>query len=141
MKIHIGVFAHNEQKGIASVLCDLARQDLFSRTDVSVRVVVLANGGFSERRAVLRAAAQDERWLGSVLRSALPRWPSGFVLVHFLVKRLHGLWSRRGAGAGRAILLAAVGFIFDLLVYVNAQLQNGAWQGRRLLVAVAGLGE
>ena len=37
------MFAHSEQKGIASVLADLARQDLFSRTDVSARVFVPAN--------------------------------------------------------------------------------------------------
>ena len=85
--------------------------------------------GFPERSALLRAAAQDERWLGCVLRSALPRWPSGFVPVHFLVKRLRGLWSLRGTGAGRAMLLAAVGFTFDLLVYMNAQLQMARGKG------------
>ena len=85
--------------------------------------------GFPERSALLRAASQDERWLGCVLRSALPRWPSGFVPVHFLVKRLRGLWSRRGTGAGRAMLLAAVGFTFDLLVYMNAQLQMARGKG------------
>ena len=85
--------------------------------------------GVLERSALLRTAAQDERWLGGVLRSALPRWPSGFVPVHFLVKRLRGLWSRRGTGASRAIMLATVGFTFDLLVYINAQLQMARGKG------------
>ena len=44
MRIHIGIFAHNEQNRIAAVLRDLALQDLFARPDVSVRVFVLANG-------------------------------------------------------------------------------------------------
>ncbi|MET0541573.1 MAG: glycosyltransferase, partial [Variovorax sp.] len=44
MRLHIGVFAHNEEARIAGVLEDLAQQDIFERADVSVRVFVLANG-------------------------------------------------------------------------------------------------
>ena len=34
-----------------------------------------------------------------------------------------------GANGGRAILLAAVGFTFDVLVYVNAQLHMARGKG------------
>jgi glycosyltransferase involved in cell wall biosynthesis len=84
--------------------------------------------GVEQRSALLQAAAQDERWLAGVLRRTLPRWPSGFVPVHFLVNRLQGL-RRRDMGAGRAVLLATVGFGFDALVYVNAQLQMARGKG------------
>jgi hypothetical protein len=84
---------------------------------------------FPQRSALLRGAAQDERWLGRVLRGTLPRWPCGFVPVHFLVKRLQGLRRRKELGARRTILLATLGFGFDFLVYVNAQLQMARGKG------------
>ena len=85
--------------------------------------------GFPQRSEFLRAAAQDEFWLARVLGRTLPRWPSGFVPVHFLVKRLAGLRARKEIGAGRALLLATLGFAFDFLVYVNAQLQMARGKG------------
>lgn len=85
--------------------------------------------GLPQRSELLRAAAQDELWLARVLGRTLPRWPSGFVPVHFLVKRVAGLRARKEIGAGRAILLATLGFAFDALVYVNAQLQMARGKG------------
>ena len=85
--------------------------------------------GFVQRSELLRSAARDEGWLARVLESALPRWPWGFVPLHFLVKRLEGLRSRKEIGARRVVLLATVGFAFDLLVYVNAQLQMARGKG------------
>jgi hypothetical protein len=85
--------------------------------------------GYAQRSALLRAAAQDEHWLARMLRGTLPRWPCGFVPVHFLVKRLAGLWMRRGVGPGRKALAATLGFGFDLLVYLNAQLQMARGKG------------
>ena len=58
MRIHIGVFAHNEQERIAWTLADLARQDLFERPDVSVRLFVLANGCTDRTVAAAQAAVQ-----------------------------------------------------------------------------------
>ncbi|GAB3775676.1 hypothetical protein GCM10028796_51920 [Ramlibacter monticola] len=85
--------------------------------------------GFPQRSALLRSAAQDEGWLAGVLGRTLPRWPSGFVPLHFLLKRLEGLRSRKEIGARRIVLLATLGFAFDLLVYVNAQLQMARGKG------------
>jgi glycosyltransferase involved in cell wall biosynthesis len=85
--------------------------------------------GLESRSALLRGAASDEHWLGRMLRERLPRWPSGFVPWHFLVKRLHG-WRRwRGRGAARAMLVAGGGFAFDFIVYLNAQLQMARGKG------------
>jgi hypothetical protein len=85
--------------------------------------------GFSGRSELLRAAARDEQWLPRVLRRSLPRWPSGFVPVHFLVKRLHALRNWRELGARRVVLLATAGFAFDCVVYLNAQLQMARGKG------------
>lgn len=81
------------------------------------------------RRGLLRSAAQDDAWLAGVLRAALPRWPSGFVPVHFLVKRVRGLAARKDLGSPRMLLVATLGFAFDLLVYVNAQFQMARGKG------------
>lgn len=85
--------------------------------------------GLQERSALLRAAAADERWLGGVLRARLPQWPSGFVPVHFLVKRLQALRGRERPGALRALLVATFGLGFDFVVYANAQLQMARGKG------------
>lgn len=42
--IDIAVFAHNEEAGIADCVAALRAQDLLARTDLSVRLMVLANG-------------------------------------------------------------------------------------------------
>lgn len=42
--VDIGVFAHNEESGIAAMLTELARQTVFRDPRYSVRVLVLANG-------------------------------------------------------------------------------------------------
>lgn len=78
--------------------------------------------GFPQRRELLCDAADDDEWLAATLRAVLPRWPSGFVPVHFLVKRLQALRHRRDLGSLRMLLVALVGFPFDLLVYSHAQL-------------------
>jgi len=84
---------------------------------------------FPQRSALLRSAAEDDRWLGRVLRGTLPRWPSGFVPLHFLFKRLQCLRGRKELGTRRTILIATLGFAFDALVYANAQLQMARGKG------------
>jgi hypothetical protein len=85
--------------------------------------------GLAARSALLQEAAADERWLGRMLRERLPRWPSGFVPVHFLVKRVQGLRAGEHLGAARVLLVATLGLAFDLLVYLNAQLQMARGKG------------
>lgn len=63
-RIHIGVFAHNQERRIAAVLDDLVRQDVFAQPDVSVRIFVLANGCTD---ATVRVAAATLRRMPAVL--------------------------------------------------------------------------
>jgi hypothetical protein len=84
---------------------------------------------FGQRSALLRSVCEDERWLARVLRGTLPRWPSGFVPVHFLVKRLYALRSARQLGPVRTFLLLTAGLAFDTVVYLNAQFQMARGRG------------
>ncbi len=43
-RVEIGVFAHNEEQGIAGMLNDLLAQDIFFAQDITIVVHVLANG-------------------------------------------------------------------------------------------------
>jgi hypothetical protein len=92
-----------------------------------------ASADVAQRSALLREAASDEQWLARVLRARLPKWPGGFVPLHFLVKRLQSLrdHGRRGErrGAARALLVATLGLGFDFVVYANAQLQMARGKG------------
>lgn len=77
-----------------------------------------------DRASALQRAAGQEGWLSAVIRDRLPRFPDGFVPVHFLVKRSQNLL-RNPARLLRpkGILLLVAGFGFDLIVYVLAQIR------------------
>ena len=82
------------------------------------------------RHEALARVAADPGWLGAEIARRLPRWPHGFVPGHFLVKRL----TRLGRGdlmRPRRLLLAFLGFGFDLIVYLRAQIAmaRGAGSG------------
>jgi hypothetical protein len=66
--------------------------------------------------------AAEERALSELLRNTLPRVPYGFVPFHFLVKRL--------VRARLAKLpVAVLGFGFDVIVYVRAQIRMARGTG------------
>jgi hypothetical protein len=75
-----------------------------------------------------RASSKDD-WLPAMIRAELPRWPQGYVPFHFLTKRLVRLW--RGGAPIRRLPVVIVGFFFDLIVYVAAQIRmaRGAGSG------------
>lgn len=75
------------------------------------------------RASALRLAAADEAWLPGVLRARLPRLPFGYVPVHFLVKRLTRPGALRRAG------VTTLGFGFDLIVYLGAQIRMARGAG------------
>lgn len=81
----------------------------------------------ADRAAVLSRAAGDEAWLPGVIRTAYPVWPHGYVPLHFLTKRL----ARAGADWRRPKRwpVLAVGFGFDLVVYVLAQIRMARGAG------------
>jgi glycosyltransferase involved in cell wall biosynthesis len=41
-----------------------------------------------QRRAALAAAAGQDNWLSDVIRSQLPKWPYGWIPLHYLTKRI-----------------------------------------------------
>nr|WP_082400904.1 glycosyltransferase [Gemmobacter sp. LW-1] len=74
------------------------------------------------RRAALQQAARDQGWLRRIARSRLPRWPDGFVPLHFLVKRSRNLLGQpRRLLRPKGVLLLIAGFGFDLIVWLIAQ--------------------
>ena len=77
-----------------------------------------------QRLAELARAATDDGWLTRVVRAQLPRWPDGFVPLHFLTKRLmRANWRQVRRWP---VLLAGGGF--DLIVYVFAQIRMARGQ-------------
>jgi len=77
------------------------------------------------RAAELARAAGDDRWLRAVVAQQFPRWPDGYVPLHFLIKRLARADWRR---VGRWPVLMA-GFGFDLIVYIIAQIRMARGAG------------
>ena len=74
------------------------------------------------RRQALAQAAADEGWLAEAARARLPRFPDGFVPVHFLVKRLGRFWSNPKQNLRpKPLVVAILGFGFDAIVYISAQ--------------------
>ncbi|MGL6209649.1 MAG: glycosyltransferase [Paracoccaceae bacterium] len=71
------------------------------------------------------AKATEEGWLDRVIKAELPRWPDGFVPLHFLVKRV----ARANWRSFRRWPVLILGFGFDLTVYVRAQIRMARGQG------------
>lgn len=67
--------------------------------------------------AELARAAGDADWLGRVIKAQLPKG-FGYVPLHFLTKRLVRAWRHP-----RRWPMAILGFGFDAIVYVNAQVR------------------
>lgn len=54
--LDIAVFAHNEDDHIGALIADLARQDVFARENLTLRILILANGCTDDTAATSRAA-------------------------------------------------------------------------------------
>ncbi len=65
----------------------------------------------------LARAAGDAEWLSRVIKAQLPRW-FGYVPLHFLTKRVVRAWRQPTRWP-----MAVLGFGFDVIVYVNAQVR------------------
>lgn len=83
-----------------------------------------------QRRSALADASASESWLPDVIRSHLPRWPDGWIPLHYLTKRI-GFIARkpRNLLRPRQIFVLVMGFAFDLVVYVNAQFKMARGTG------------
>lgn len=85
-----------------------------------------------QRHAMLRLVAQDDDWLGGVIRQNLPKWSYGFVPVHFLVKRVAALMANpKRLLQPKQLLIVIAGLGFDAIVYLRAQvaMARGAGSG------------
>lgn len=57
LRVDIGVFAHNEARGIAAMVAELGRQDILLDPALDVRVLILSNGSTDRTVAHARAAS------------------------------------------------------------------------------------
>ncbi len=85
-----------------------------------------AEGEVRLARELSRAAA-DEAWLHDMLRLRLPRLPYFYVPFHFLFKRL--THAPRRLLHPKRLALAILGFGFDTIVYINAQIRMARGTG------------
>ncbi len=84
----------------------------------------------TERRAVLTDAAGQDAWLYDVIRSRLPTWPFGWIPMHYLTKRVAFIARHpRKLLRPRQWAVLFLGFGFDLVVYVNAQVKMARGAG------------
>jgi len=82
--------------------------------------------GKESRQDMLKSASFEEGWLNGVLKIQLPKWPYGFVSFNYLTKRL-AAFRDGGSRSFGALVLMAVGFTFDLVVYLMASIKM--WRG------------
>lgn len=81
----------------------------------------------AERTKELREGASDAEWLSRLIRRSLPRYPFGYVPVHFLIKRVQ-VWVRSPRRfSSKRVAVTMVGLMFDTIVYVKAQFMM--WRG------------
>lgn len=83
---------------------------------------------FDERVGYLKCVSQCPTHVADVVRKRTPRWPYGYVPLHFLFKRLRRFPS--APGISRKAMIVA-GFGLDLLAYIGATVQmvRGKSQG------------
>ncbi|MEZ5702035.1 MAG: hypothetical protein R3E42_08820 [Burkholderiaceae bacterium] len=84
----------------------------------------------NQRHSELAKAAREERWLHQVIQTQLPRWPSGWIPLHFLTKRI-GFIAKEPKKLLRPkqLFVLLLGFGFDLVVYVQAQIKMARGTG------------
>ncbi len=74
-----------------------------------------------QRHKALADSGDD--WLAQVIRRRLPRRTSGYVPVHFAIKRVQrALKQPRSLLNPKRLVVTVAGFGFDLIVYLRAQL-------------------
>jgi glycosyltransferase involved in cell wall biosynthesis len=74
------------------------------------------------RHAELARASVQPDWLNKILAQQLPRWRFGYIPMHFWVKRLVRFAQTPGGfRSPRRLIITALGFVFDTIVYAKAQ--------------------
>ncbi len=81
-------------------------------------------------RNALAEASGQEAWLSDVIRSRLPEWPFGWVPQIYLTKRIRFTARQpRNLLRLRNVFVLVMGFAFDLVVYVNAEIKMARGTG------------
>jgi glycosyltransferase involved in cell wall biosynthesis len=86
----------------------------------------------TQRQRALIDATHDDGWLTGIIRAQLPRWPYAWIPSIYLTKRVrYMLQQPQTLLQPKKLLLLVVGFCFDVVVYVNAQIKmaRGAGSG------------
>lgn len=83
-----------------------------------------------QRRSALAQASGQEAWLSDVIRSRLPQWPFGWIPQIYLTKRIRFIAAQpRNLLHPQKLFVLVMGFAFDLVVYVNAQIKMARGTG------------
>lgn len=77
---------------------------------------------YSVRSDILKNISSQDDWLNELVKRELPKTPHGYIPFHFLTKRVSNIFKGQRPSIG-AVSKAAVGFGFDLIVYVWASVQ------------------
>lgn len=117
------------ERGLAALIRHQVRIVIGSAINLAVFDALRARPA-ETRAADLRAAAAQPGWLPALLRAQLPRWPYGFVPLHFLIKRSQNLLrDPRRLRSPKGVMLLVAGFGFDLIVYVLVQIRMARGTG------------
>lgn len=120
---------YESERTIRSLIRHQVRIVIGSAINMAVFETIRRSSG-QERPDLLRRAATQEAWLSHAIRERLPRWPDAFVPLHFLVKRTQNLLRQpRKILRPKGLVLLVVGFGFDLIVYVLAQMRMARGTG------------
>jgi len=83
-----------------------------------------------QRRSALADASGQESWLSDVIRARLPQWPFGWIPPLYLTKRIRFIAREpRNLLRPRQVFVLVMGFGFDLVVYINAQIKMARGTG------------
>lgn len=82
-----------------------------------------------EAKAALRSSADDTLWLKARLNEALPQSPYGYVPFSFLTKRLKNMFSGEQKPSLKLLMRAAIGFQFDVIIYLVASYKMARGSG------------
>jgi hypothetical protein len=82
-----------------------------------------------EKSEVLSRVSVDEHWLKNLINSKLPSIKYGWVPWSFLFKRVKFFFTQKTKFSFKKLLVLLVGFCFDAIVFIFAQLQMARGKG------------
>lgn len=120
---------YNSERTLGSLIRHQTRIVIGSAINAALfgHLVQLEKGAIPD---TLRQASLDEHWLSNIIKSSLPRWPQGWVPLHYLIKRsARQLRSPKELLRPRALAVFVAGFGLDMVVYIQAQYKMATGSG------------